>query len=127
MCNEYSKEPKFFGRRKGRVVRKAKSFLLDSMLPQLRITEAKEFDAVNMFGQTKKEICLEIGFGDGQHIYGQAKNNPDIGYVGVEVFQNGVDSLHRKTNIPHYPNWQRMLVQTELVACSSHAWGTNIS
>lgn len=93
MCSEYSKEPKFFGRRKGRVVRKAKSFLLDSMLPQLRITEAKEFDAENMFGQSKKEICLEIGFGDGQHIYGQAKNNPDIGYVGVEVFQNGVANL----------------------------------
>ena len=29
MYNEYSKEPKFFGRRKGRVVRKAKSFLLE--------------------------------------------------------------------------------------------------
>ena len=83
-------EPKFFGRRNGRVVRKAKSFLLENMLPQLRILEAEDFNKEQMFGGLKKEICLEIGFGDGQHIYGQAKNNPDVGYVGVEVFQNGV-------------------------------------
>lgn len=86
-------EPKFFGRRKGRVVRKAKSFLLENMLPQLRILEAEDFNREQMFGGLKKEICLEIGFGDGQHIYGQAKNNPDVGYVGVEVFQNGVANL----------------------------------
>ena len=86
-------EPKFFGRRKGRVVRKAKSFLLENMLPQLRIFEAKDFNKEQMFAEPKKEICLEIGFGDGQHIYGQAKNNPDVGYVGVEVFQNGVANL----------------------------------
>jgi tRNA (guanine-N7-)-methyltransferase len=85
-------EPKFFGRRKGRVVRKAKSFLLENMLPQIRVKEALDFNK-NMFGTEKKEICLEIGFGDGQHIFGQAKNNPDVGYVGVEVFQNGVANL----------------------------------
>ena len=85
-------EPKFFGRRKGRVVRKAKSFLLENMLPQIRVKEAIDFNK-NMFRTEKKEICLEIGFGDGQHIFGQAKNNPDVGYVGVEVFQNGVANL----------------------------------
>ena len=37
-------EPKFFGRRKGRVVRKAKSFLLENMLPQIRVFEASDFD-----------------------------------------------------------------------------------
>lgn len=85
--------PKFFGRRKGRVVRKAKTFLLEKMLPQLKVVEAKDFDREKMFGESKAEICLEIGFGDGQHIYGQAKNNPQNGYVGVEVFQNGVANL----------------------------------
>lgn len=84
--------PKFFGRRKGRVVRKAKSFLLEEMLPQLRVCQACDFNE-NMFGETKKEICLEIGFGDGQHIFGQAQKNPNNGYVGVEVFQNGVANL----------------------------------
>ena len=85
--------PKFFGRRKGRVVRKAKQFLLEKMLPQMRVTSAADFDVEKLFGGAKKEICLEIGFGDGQHLYGQAKNNPQNGYVGVEVFQNGVANL----------------------------------
>lgn len=85
--------PKFFGRRKGRTVRKAKLFLLENLLPQMKISEASDFDKDKMFGARKREICLEIGFGDGQHIYGQAKNNPDVGYVGVEVFKNGVANL----------------------------------
>lgn len=85
--------PKFFGRRKGRVVRKAKSFLLDAMLPQLRVSQKDDFNRETMFGELKQEVCLEIGFGDGQHIFGQAQANPQNGYVGVEVFQNGVANL----------------------------------
>lgn len=85
--------PKFFGRRKGRVVRKAKTFLLENMLPQLKISEQSDFDREKLFGADVKEVCLEIGFGDGQHIFGQAKNNPQNGYIGVEVFQNGVANL----------------------------------
>lgn len=85
--------PKFFGRRKGRVIRKAKAFLLEQMLPQLRVSAKSDFKLPDLFAEEKKEICLEIGFGDGQHLFGQAKNNPQNGYVGVEVFQNGVANL----------------------------------
>ncbi|MBO5039202.1 MAG: tRNA (guanosine(46)-N7)-methyltransferase TrmB [Alphaproteobacteria bacterium] len=85
--------PKFFGRRKGRVIRKAKAFLLEQMLPQLKVSSQSDFKLPDLFGGEKKEICLEIGFGDGQHLFGQAKNNPQNGYVGVEVFQNGVANL----------------------------------
>ncbi len=85
--------PKFFGRRKGRVVRKAKTFLLENLLPQLRISQASDFESGKLFDSDKKELCLEIGFGDGQHLFGQAKRHPDNGYIGVEVFQNGVANL----------------------------------
>ncbi len=91
--NQIPDVPKFFGRRKGRVVRKAKQFLLDNMLLQMRVTPETVFDAERLFGEAKQEICLEIGFGDGQHLYGQALKNPQNGYVGVEVFQNGVANL----------------------------------
>lgn len=91
--HQVSDTPKFFGRRKGRVVRKAKSYLLDAMLPQLRVSHKSDFDGDKMFGEPKKEICLEIGFGDGQHLYGQALKNPQNGYIGVEVFKNGVANL----------------------------------
>ncbi len=86
-------QPKFFGRRKGRVVRKAKTFLLEKMLPQMKVSAAADFVAEKMFGSVKKELCLEIGFGDGQHLFGQASNHPENGYLGVEVFQNGVANL----------------------------------
>lgn len=85
--------PKFFGRRKGRVVRKAKMFLLNEMLPQLRVSEKEDFVFPDMFGDVGGECCLEIGFGDGQHLFGQAEKNPQNGYLGVEVFQNGVANL----------------------------------
>lgn len=90
---EMFSEPKFFGRRKGRVVRKAKSFLLETMLPQIRVCKQEDFDKNKLFKNGAEKLCLEIGFGDGQHIFGQAKNNPNNGYIGVEVFQNGVANL----------------------------------
>lgn len=93
MFNTSENAPKFFGRRKGRVIRKAKAFLLEQMLPQLRVSVKDDFKLPDLFGEEKKEICLEIGFGDGQHLFGQAEKNPENGYVGVEVFQNGVANL----------------------------------
>lgn len=91
--NVDTSQPKFFGRRKGRVVRKAKQFLLENMLPQMRISLADDFRD-EIFGKGLKGECvLEIGFGDGQHLFGQAKKHPDDIYVGVEVFQNGVANL----------------------------------
>lgn len=116
--NQIPETPKFFGRRKGRVVRKAKSFLLESMLPQLRVVNPEDFDKQQMFSEPKKEICLEIGFGDGQHLYGQALKNPQNGYVGVEVFQNGVANLltlisgiKEGDNLPESINAQSFSVQ----------------
>lgn len=85
--------PKFYGRRKGRIIRKAKTTLLDAFLPQIKITSDTVFDKQTLFGVPVKETALEIGFGDGQHIAGQAKNNPQNGYIGAEVFQNGVANL----------------------------------
>ncbi len=89
----YFSGPKFFGRRKGRVVRKAKQYLLDNLLPQMKISAAEDFADTRFLGDGNKERCLEIGFGDGQHLYGQAKKHPAALFVGVEVFQNGVANL----------------------------------
>ena len=38
-------------------------------------------------------IRIEIGFGAGEHLLWQAKNNPEIEFIGSEVFLNGVASL----------------------------------
>lgn len=84
-------KPKFFGRRQGRTIRKTKSTLLDVLLPRLRLSN--NFDKKNMFGVEVNEVYLEIGFGDGQHLAGQALKNPNIGFIGAEVFKNGVANL----------------------------------
>lgn len=88
-----SGRPKFYGRRKGRVVRKAKTTLLDVFLPEIRINDQTVFDKQTLFGSPTDGVCLEIGFGDGQHLAGQALNHPELGFIGAEVFQNGVANL----------------------------------
>ena len=85
-------QPKFYGRRRGRKIRKAKSGLLDRFLPCLNISD-KQTIAPNIFGTPVKEIWLEIGFGNGEHIAFQSRNHPDIGFIGAEVFQNGIANL----------------------------------
>ena len=85
--------PKFFGRRKGRTIRKAKSFLLEHFLQQVQITDKTVFDKKTMFGMPVDNVCLEIGFGDGAHLAGLSARKKDVGFVGVEVFQNGVANL----------------------------------
>ncbi len=86
-------KPKFFGRRKGRTIRKAKSTLLEAFLSEIKITAETEFDKQTLFAQPVEQVFLEIGFGNGEHLAGQALNNPNIGFIGAEVFQNGVANL----------------------------------
>lgn len=85
--------PKFYGRRQGRKIRKAKTSLLDAFLPQIKINDNTKFDAQTMFGQPVEKVYLEIGFGNGEHLAGQAQKHPNIGFIGAEVFKNGVANL----------------------------------
>ena len=86
-------KPKFFGRRKGRTIRKAKSFLLEDFLPKILLKEDKTLSIKDCFSEPKDKYCLEIGFGDGDHLAGIAKAQPKTGFVGVEVYKNGVANL----------------------------------
>lgn len=48
---------------------------------------------------TEKEIQIEIGFGSGRHLLHQAKTNPNIQFIGLEI---------------HYPSIEQLLKQLEL-------------
>lgn len=85
--------PKFYGRRQGRRIRKAKTTLLEAFLPDVSLNPDKPLDSKGLFGAPVKEIYLEIGFGNGEHLAGQSLNHPDIGFIGAEVFKNGVANL----------------------------------
>jgi len=85
--------PKFFGRRKGRTIRKAKTFLLENFLQKIAIDENTDFNKETLFGIKPDEVHLEIGFGDGGHLAELSEKKKNIGFLGVEVFQNGVANL----------------------------------
>ena len=86
-------QPKFYGRRQGRKIRKAKTGLLEAFLPQIQITSNTVFKKESLFGCPVSKVYLEIGFGNGEHLAGQALKNPDVGFIGAEVFKNGVANL----------------------------------
>ncbi len=48
-----------------------------------------------LFSSPVDEVWLEIGFGGGEHLAAQAKAHPQIGFIGAEVFENGIASLLR--------------------------------
>lgn len=86
-------KPKFFGRRKGRTIRKTKQSLIEKFLPEITVKADEKLETDKIFAFKPQKMMLEIGFGNGEHLAGQAKNNPDCGFIGVEVFQNGVANL----------------------------------
>ena len=87
-----SDKPKFYGRRQGRKIRKAKTGLLERFLPEVALDIKKPLTR-DIFGTKVTDICLEIGFGNGEHLAGQSLNNPQTGFIGAEVFKNGVANL----------------------------------
>ncbi|HSM42781.1 MAG TPA: tRNA (guanosine(46)-N7)-methyltransferase TrmB [Afifellaceae bacterium] len=82
----------FFGRRKGKPLRPGQRALMDGLLPRLRIdvAEPAPVDPADLFPHRPASICLEIGFGGGEHLVGQAAEYPERGIIGVEPFENGM-------------------------------------
>ena len=86
----------FYGRRKGKALKAGRLTLLETLLPRLRIENGDQaIDPASLFENKLTGIRLEIGFGSGEHIAAQAAANPGVGFIGCEVFVNGVASLLR--------------------------------
>lgn len=87
---------RFYGRRKGKKLKPSREVLLDSFLPKVRlpeITGRTEIDPSSCFPFPVKSVWLEIGFGGGEHLAEQSRRRPETGFIGAEVFLNGVTSL----------------------------------
>ncbi|MGI4851501.1 MAG: tRNA (guanosine(46)-N7)-methyltransferase TrmB [Janthinobacterium lividum] len=59
---------------------------MSQLLPTL------QFKDISFFNKNVP-IWLEIGFGGGEHLAQMAQENPNVQFIGCEVFQNGVASL----------------------------------
>jgi tRNA (guanine-N7-)-methyltransferase len=109
---------RFYGRRKGRPLRKGQRHLIETLLPRLAIERpaAGKLDPTPLFAHKPRTIWLEIGFGGGEHLAEQARANPDVGLVGCEVFLNGIATLLARVaasgldNIRIYPEDARDLL-----------------
>jgi tRNA (guanine-N7-)-methyltransferase len=68
---------------------------IDGLLPRLAISvpESGRLDTNALFGTTWPSIWLEIGFGGGEHLAQLAERHPQIGFIGCEVFENGIVKL----------------------------------
>ena len=80
-----------FGRIKGRPLRAARARLMDERMGALALDlHALDLAAI-MPGA--RDVWLEIGFGGGEHLAGQAALHPDVLLLGAEPFVNGQASL----------------------------------
>lgn len=86
---------RIYGRRRGRPLRPGQRHLHETRLPQLAVTlpETGVLDPAALFGERPAAVWLEIGFGAGEHLAAQAASHPEIGFIGSEVFENGVARL----------------------------------
>ncbi|MEL0105460.1 MAG: tRNA (guanine(46)-N(7))-methyltransferase TrmB [Rhodospirillaceae bacterium] len=88
--------PQFYGRRHGHKLRPGRQRLIDDLLPKLQISIEAVGPSINngcLFEVPVQNIWLEVGFGAGEHLAGQALAYPEIGFIGCEPFINGVASL----------------------------------
>ncbi|MCE8006376.1 tRNA (guanine(46)-N(7))-methyltransferase TrmB [Aestuariivita sp.] len=89
----------FYGRLKGKALKKSQKAYLDEDLTALSPGPVSwdenparhPLDLRQLFGD--RDVWLEIGFGGGEHLVHQASENPGVGIVGAEPYVNGVAML----------------------------------
>ena len=86
-----SERPEFrlFGRAQGKPLSARQQALVDGLLPTMTLPETGPVDPVSLFPEMKTR-ALEIGFGGGEHLSGQAERHDETGFIGIEPFLNGV-------------------------------------
>lgn len=109
-----------YGRRHGHKLSAGRAALLETLLPRLEIIlpddPAAALQPTSLFPVGITEIWLEIGFGGGEHLAAQAAAHPEIGFIGCELFINGVASLlsrvaaERLGNVRLYLDDARLLI-----------------
>ena len=85
-------ELRSFGRRRGRGLSARQLALLNDVLPRvnLDLAGAAPRSLVSLFPTPVCEVWLEAGFGGGEHLIWQARQNPHVGFIGCEPFESGI-------------------------------------
>ena len=85
-------EIRSFGRRRGRKLSARQAGLLADLLPRVAIDLSRPApaDLTTLFGPGTSAVWLEIGFGGAEHLVWQAQQNPGVGLIGCEPFEDGL-------------------------------------
>jgi tRNA (guanine-N7-)-methyltransferase len=83
---------RLYGRAAGKPLSHRQQSLVDTLLPAIGIpqTPAAALNPASVFASPPAAVWLEIGFGGGEHLAGQAKLHPETGFIGAEPFLDGV-------------------------------------
>ncbi|WP_205042010.1 tRNA (guanosine(46)-N7)-methyltransferase TrmB [Rhodoligotrophos defluvii] len=118
-----------YGRRSGHKLRPSQAALTETLLPRLRLDpSALPLPLERAFKAPVREIWLEIGFGGAEHLLWHARRNPQVGFIGVEPFINGMAKLlsavqsEGLANIRVYDGDARLLLPELPTACLSRAF-----
>ncbi len=104
---------RFAGRRKGRPLHQGRADALkqiDDFVLLKNLMEKSALDPQDFFAEKQDKLWLEIGFGNGEHLTGQAQRHSDIGFIGCEPFINGVSAAakdimdHTINNVRIWPD-----------------------
>jgi tRNA (guanine-N7-)-methyltransferase len=80
---------RLYGRRQGHKLRAGQAALVEELLPRVSVPGEGPLDSRTLFGDDRP-LELEIGFGRGEHLAGQAQMRPGHGFIGCEPFLDGV-------------------------------------
>lgn len=83
---------RYYGRKCSRGLSEAKKNNLVELFEIYGIEEEQIEQKIADLSRDFNEIVLEIGFGNGEHLINNAKASANLGFIGCEVFVNGVAS-----------------------------------
>jgi tRNA (guanine-N7-)-methyltransferase len=82
---------RLYGRSAGKPLSARQAGRVEELLPAIGIPQTPPAGLVPAaLFPDKREVWLEIGFGGGEHLTGQASMHPDVGFLCAEPFLDGV-------------------------------------
>lgn len=107
-----------YGRRRGRKRSQRQEDIFQTGLAKWGLNpDGDQQIGARSFANNPRALWLEIGFGGGEHLIWQARQNPDVGFIAAEPFEDGVVKLltaiqeHGLDNIRVYAGDVRVLLQ----------------
>jgi tRNA (guanine-N7-)-methyltransferase len=91
--NDKPERERFFGRSKGKTLRQGQASTLSAGLAKLSVPAEGAIEPAALFPFAPAGFRLEIGFGGGEHLVHRAVESPEVGFIGVEPFVNGMAKL----------------------------------